>query len=194
MPNYLEDAVIDIKDTLTTEGLGEGIKTVVQNGLELGKSVVGIFTGKFENVSQMQNAVEKGGMIEATSDLLDTVLSKVQKEKLLPKDVVAMIKKGKNVILDNVSKNIEDALTEQTKEIEKINKYSENWQKYYEEKDFTNMEKEYKKLEKSLNKVVPLENTLSKAREIENIHNRIKNNGQNFEISDVELELAKKLA
>ena len=56
------------------------------------------------------------------------------------------------------------------------------------------MEKEYKKLEKSLNKVVPLENTLTRARQIENIHNRIKNNGQNFEISEVELELAKKLA
>ena len=56
------------------------------------------------------------------------------------------------------------------------------------------MEKEYKKLEKSLEKVVPLENTLKKAREIENLHNRIKNNGQNFELTDVEKELAKKLA
>ena len=186
--------MIEVKDTLITEGLGEGIKKVVQNGIALGKSVVGIFTGKFENVTQMQNAVEKGGMIEATSDLLDTVLSKVQKKNLLPKDVISMIKKGKNVVLDNVAKNIENTLTEQTKEIEKINTYSENWQKYYEAKDFNNMEKEYNKLEKSLEKIIPLENTLKRARQIENIHNRIKNNGQNFKISNEEIELAKKLA
>ena len=170
LPNFVEDAVIDIKNTLITEGLGEGISKVVQNGIDLGKSVVGIFTGKFDNVSQMQNAVEKGGMIEATSSLIDSVLSKVQKNKLLPKNVISIIKNGKNVVLDNVSKNIENALTEQSKEIE------------------------YKKLEKSLEKVVPLENTLKKAREIENLHNRIKNNGQNFELTDVEKELAKKLA
>lgn len=142
----------------------------------------------------MQNAVEKGGMIEATSKLLDTVLSKVNKKKLLPKDVISMIKKGKNVVLDNVAKTIENTLTEQTKEIEKINTYSENWQKHFEEKDFTKMEKEYRKLEKSLEKIIPLENTLKRARQIENIHNRIKNNGQDFEISDIEIELAQKLA
>lgn len=193
LPNFVEDAVIDIKNTLITEGLGEGISKVVQNGIDLGKSVIGIFTGKFDNVSQMQNAVEKGGMIEATSSLLDTVLSKVQKNKLLPKNVISIIKSGKNVVLDNVSKNIENALTEQSKEIEKINTYSENWQKYYAERNFEKMDKEYKKLEKSLEKVVPLENTLKIAREIENIHNRIKNNGQNFELTDVEKELAKKL-
>lgn len=141
----------------------------------------------------MQNVVEKGGMIEATSKLLDAVLLKVQKKKLLSKDVISMIKKGKNIVLDNVAKNIENTLTEQIKEIENINLYSENWKKYYQKKDFNNMEKEYKKLEKSLNKIIPLENTLKKARLIENIHNRIKNNGKNFDISDIEVEVAQKL-
>ena len=55
------------------------------------------------------------------------------------------------------------------------------------------MEKEYKKLEKSLNKVIPLEETIKKAREIENIHNLIKNNGNNFELTQIEKDLAKKL-
>lgn len=194
LPNFIEDAVIDVKDTLLTEGLAEGIQTIVKNGIDFGKSVIGIFTGKFENVNQMQNAVEKGGIIEATSDLLDSVLSKVQKNNILPKEVTTAIKNGKNILLENVTKNIEDALTEQSKEIENITKYSENWQKYYEAKDFNKMEKEYQKLEKSLEKVVPLENTLKRAREIENIHNLIKNNGKNFEISDIEKQLAQKLA
>ena len=194
LPNFMEDAVIDIKNTLINEGLGEGIKSIVENGINVGKSIIGIFTGNFENVSQMQTAVQKGGIIDSTSSLLDDVLSKVQKDKVLPKEITVALKNGKNIILDNVSKNIENTLTSQTKEIEKLNKYTTNWEKSYEERDFNQMEKEYKKIEKSLEKIMPLENTIKKAREIENIHNRIKNNGQNFEIDNIEIKLAKALA
>lgn len=193
LPNFIEDGVIQIKDTLFQEGLGEGIKTVINEGIDLGKSVVGIFTGKFDNMNQMQNAVQKGGIIDGTSKVIDSVLKKVQKNKLLPKNVVSIIKQGKNILLDNVTQNIEDALTNQIKELEKVQNYSNKWQEYYDKKDFTNMEKQYQKLEKSLDKIMPLEETIRKAREIENLHNLIKNNGKNFEITQTQQELAKRL-
>ena len=194
LPNFLEDSIIEIKDTLLQEGLREGIKSVVSSGIDFGKSVVGIFTGKFENIDQMQNAIQKGGIIDGTSDLIDEVLKNVQKKGLLSKSVVTAIKQGKNILLDNVSQNIESALTNQVKEVENVQKYSNKWKEYYEQKDFTNMEKQYKKLESSMQKVMPLEETLRKAREIENIHNLIKNNGQNFETTNTQIELAKRLA
>lgn len=193
LPNFIEDGVIQIKDTLFQEGLGEGIKTVINEGIDLGKSVVGIFTGKFDNMNQMQNAVQKGGIIDGTSKVIDSVLKKVQKNKLLPKNVVSVIKQGKNILLDSVTQNIEDALTNQIKELEKVQNYSNKWQEFYEKKDFTNMEKQYQKLEKSLDKIMPLEETIRKAREIENLHNLIKNNGKNFEITQTQQELAKRL-
>ena len=56
------------------------------------------------------------------------------------------------------------------------------------------MEKVYQKLEKSLKKIIPLEQTLKQAREIENLHQLIKNNGQNFNITEIEKQVAKKLA
>ena len=55
------------------------------------------------------------------------------------------------------------------------------------------MEKEYKKIIKELDNIVPLENVIKKAREIENMHLLIKNNGQDFNISREHIELAKKL-
>jgi len=193
LPNFIEDSVIEIKNTIFREGFGEGIKSVINSGIDLGKSVVGVFTGKFDNINQIQTEVQKGGIIDGTSKLLDTVLNKIQKHKILPKEAVTAIKQGKNILLDNVNKNIENTLTNQVKEMEKLEFYSNKWQEYYDKKDFTNMEKQYKKLETSLNNTLPLESTIKKAREIENIHNLIKNNGKNFDLSESQIELAKKL-
>ena len=55
------------------------------------------------------------------------------------------------------------------------------------------MEREYKKIEKQINYLMPIEKTINDVKTIENIHNLIKNNGQDFNLSSQELELAEKL-
>ena len=55
------------------------------------------------------------------------------------------------------------------------------------------MDKQYKKIEKSLKNIMPIEETIKQAREIENIHNLIKNNGHDFNITTEQIELSKKL-
>ena len=54
-------------------------------------------------------------------------------------------------------------------------------------------EKEYKKIEKQLNNIAPIEKTINEAKTIMTLHNLIKNNGQNFNLSKEQLELAEKL-
>lgn len=192
-PDLIEDQIINIKDTFLNEGFKEGINEIVDSAIDLGKSVIGIFTGKFENISQVQTAVKSGGIIDSTSNLIDFVLNKIQKNDLLSNTTINIIKKGKDLLLDNVNKNIENTLTKQVTSLEKLNEYSENWNKYFELKDFNNMDKEFEKIQNELKEVIPLENTLKQVRKIENIHNLIKNNGQNFDISEIEKELAEKL-
>lgn len=192
-PDLIEDQIINIKDTFLNEGFKEGINEIVDSAIDLGKSVIGIFTGKFENISQVQTAVKSGGIIDSTSNLIDFVLNKIQKNDLLSNTTINIIKKGKDLLLDNVNKNIENTLTKQVTSIEKLNEYSENWNKYFELKDFNNMDKEFEKIQNELKEVIPLENTLKQVRKIENIHSLIKNNGQNFDISEIEKELAEKL-
>ena len=193
LPDLIESQVIEVKDVLLSQGLQEGIKTIVNSAVDLGKSAIGIFTGKFENISQVQAAVKNGGILDSTSQLLNKVIDEARKNKLINSNVATMLKRGKTMILEGVNNNIEDLMTSQIKSIEKIGKYSENWNKFYQNKDFGGMQIEYKKLETELKNVIPLEQTLKNARQIENIHNLIKNNGKDFNISEEELELAKKL-
>ena len=56
--------------------------------------------------------------------------------------------------------------------------------------NFDGMEREYQKIKERLKETIPLETTLKQAREIENLHLLVKNNGQNFNLTQEQLELA----
>ena len=190
LPDFVENQIIDVKNSLIKGGLKEGIKTTVEAGIELGKSVTGIFTGKFENISQAQNAVKNGGIIDGISDTIDSALNYTTKKGLIPGQVATLIRQGKNVILDNISSNIETEFVNQLNNIEKIGKYENNWREYYQEQNFEGMEREYQKIKEKLKQTLPIEKTLKQAREIENLHLIIKNNGYKFNLTKEQEKLA----
>ena len=193
LPDFIEDQLINLKDNLLKHGLKEGINQTVRDTIELGKSAIGIVTGNFDNIAQMQNAIKSGGIIDGVSNVLDSVINRVQNKGLINSNIAQTIKQGKSIILNNVEKNIEKQFENQTKALEKTQTYISNWKNYYKNQNFDGMEIEYKKLEKELKNLVPLEQTLNEARTIENLHTLIKNKGNNFELSNEEIELAQKL-
>lgn len=193
LPDVIEDKVIQIKDTLLTQGVTAAVNEAIKSTIDLGKSLTGIFTGNFENVSQVDDAIKKGGLIDSISDILDNAIEKAEDNKIITKKTSDFIKESKDAILKAVNNNIEDNLSNQIKTVDKISTNIENWTNYYEQKDFANMEKQYKKIKTELQEVIPLENIIKKARQLENIHNLIKNNGKNFNLSEDELDLANKL-
>ena len=193
LPDYIEGQVIDLKDNLIKYGLKEGIKKSINDAINLGKSAIGIVTGNFENISQVQEAIKSGGIIDNVSNLLDDVINKVYKNGVINSTVAKTIKQGKNSILNNVEKNIENTFNKQINYLEYTEKYINNWKKYFNNKNFEGMEKEYKKLEKEISNLIPLEKTINDVRTIENLHILIKNNGQDFNLTQEQLELAEKL-
>ena len=193
LPDYIEEQIIDLKDNLMKYGLKDGIKNSIDDAINVGKSAIGIVTGKFDNISQMQEAVKNGGIIDNVSYLLDDVINKVKNAGLINSTIANTIKKGKNSILNNVEKNIENNFNNQIKSLNYTEKYINNWKEFYKNKDFQGMEKEYKKIRNNLEKLVPIENTINAAKKIEVLHNLIKNNGQNFNLTEEQIELAKKL-
>ena len=194
LPNWAEDKIIELKDNLINYGLKEGVSKTIQSVIDTGKSAAGIVTGNFENINQINEAIKNGGIIDSVSEIFDSVLYKIQETGKINDITYNLIKNGKDSILNNVEKNIETTLTNQIASSQKMDKYINNWKEYYNKKDFNSMEKEYKKIKTELKQLVPIENTINNARNIEVLHNLIKNNGQDFNLTNEELELAKKLS
>lgn len=194
LPDFIEEEVIEIKDAIMKNGFKEGINTAINSAINLGKSTLGIVTGKFDNISQVNAAIKTGGIIDSLSNGIDAALKLSEKNGLIQSKTASLIRKGKNMILNTVADNIEEKFTSQIKAIEKIGKYNENWNNYYKQKDIDGMEREYNKIKKQLSEVIPMENTIKEARRIENIHSLVKNKGVDYVFSKEEEELIDKLA
>ena len=193
LPDIIEDEIIDIKDCIMENGFKAGIEEIIKSGIDFGKSVSGIITGNFETVEQIQMAVKNGGILDKTSELLDNIISIVKQKNLINNTTASLIKQGKNSIISSISNKIEETLTNQIKAVEKIEKYTNNWNTAYGIQDFDKMENAYKNIKNNLEKTIPLEKIISNARTIENIHNLIKNNGKNFNLSQEKIALANRL-
>lgn len=193
LPDLVEDEIIELKDNLINLGLKEGIKKSIDNVIETGKEAIGILSGNFENIGQVQKVIKNGGVIDKVSDVFDSIIEKGEKTGKISSSFSYILRNGKSSILNSVERNIEATLDNQISKVGLVDKYINNWKEFYNKKDFNGMEKEYKKIESSLKELVPLENTLKNARQVETIHQLIRNNGQNFDISEEEIELAGKL-
>ena len=193
LPDFIDEQIINLKNNLFEYGLSEGITKTIDDVIDLGKSTIGIFTGNFESLEQMQNAVQNGGLIDGISNLLDTIVSNIMQKGLINSNVANMITQGKNIILNNIESNIQKTFVDQLKTEANLESYINNWKTSFEKQDFNSMEKAFEKIEEQLKELAPMQNTINQARTIENIHNLIKNNGQDFDLTTEQLELEKKL-
>lgn len=193
LPDLIENQVIGIKDEIIKNGFKSGIKQAVQTAIDLGKSAIGMVTGKFENINQARTVIKTGGLLDTISNMIDKGINASIKTGKINKQIGATIRSGKNIIMNTIESNIENNFDNQINAIEKINKYTNNWNEYYKNQNFEGMEKEYKKIKEKIKEIMPIEKTIIDAKRLENIHIIIKNNGHNFNLSKEEIELANKL-
>ena len=95
LPDVIEDQVIEIKDSFLQNGFKEGVQTAIDSAINFGKSALGIVTGNFENVQQMQTAVKSGGIIDGISNVLNFTINKVVNCGKIPYALGSAIKTGK---------------------------------------------------------------------------------------------------
>ena len=193
LPDLIEEQVIDIKDAILNNGFKAGISQTIKSAVDMGKSAIGIVTGSFENIDQARQAVKKGGLLDSTSDLLELGVDTAINKNLINDDIGKIIKNGKDVIINTIERDINKNFIDQINSLEYLEKYKVNWKEYYDSRDFDGMEREYKKIKERLKEIMPIENTINSIRTLENLHLLIKNNGQNFDLSSEQIELAKTL-
>ena len=192
LPDFLENEVISVKNAIFENGLKSGLDTAISSAINLGKSALGIFSGSFEDINQIQIAVGKGGILDSVSDLIDISAKKAKENGTIENSTFTLIKNGKNTIIKAIESNIENSLENQIKSINKVSEYTEKWNDCFEAKDIEGMTKSYNNMKRYLKDVVPIETTLKEARTVENLHTLIKNKGS-FELTEDEIDLAQKL-
>lgn len=112
---------------------------------------------------------------------------------LIPENIGNIIVKGKDIILNTIESNIENSFQTQLSAVERLEKYSKNWKKYFEEQNFVKMENEYRKMKEAMKEIMPIQKAINEVKQIENLHILIKNNGKNFNLSNEQMELSKQL-
>ena len=190
LPDFIEEDVIEIKDVLFNEGFKEALKETVNKAVEAGKGIIGIFTGDIKDVTKLKEILKEGKIINKISKLIDNATKKAVKNGSISSSTSSLIKSSKNAILDVIEDKIDVSTVAQEKGIQTINTSIEKWQEAYKEQNFKKMQTYYDRIKKNLNKYIEIESTITKARQVENIHNLIKNNGKNFNLTKEEIELA----
>lgn len=190
LPEWLEDEIIEIKDSVLNDGFKEGVKIAINKAIDMGKAIQGIFTGKFESISQIKSVIESGGLLDAISKILDNVITWAKDKEIISSSTAKLIKSSKKTIIENIENSIDNSLDNQVTAIEKIDGYIEKWNNYYKEQDLTNMKKTYTRMKNELEKIVPIQDVLDKIEKLGNLHELIVNNGGDFNLTEEEIELS----
>ena len=190
LPEWLEDEMIEIKDSVLNDGFKSGVKMAINKAIDMGKAIEGIFTGNFENLSQIKAVIQSGGLLDTISKLLDNVITWAKDEKLISSSTAKLIKSSKKTIIQSIEDSIDNSLEDQVTAIEKIDGYIEKWNNYYKEQDLTNMKKIYTRMQNELEKVIPIEDVLTRVEKLENMHEFIVNKGGKFNLTEEEKELS----
>lgn len=193
LPDYIENEIIEIKNAFVKEGLVEGIKTAIDTTINKGKEIIGMFTGNLENMTQAEAIAKNGDLIKNVAKELDKVVNKCVKNDLIKDGLGDLIKEGKNSMLNYAKNNVDKVNKEQVKKIQEMDEFIKDWEEAFKNQDFKKMQNAYIKINHRMESVLPLEETLNKAQVVENLHNLIKNNGNNFDLTEEQIELAKQL-
>lgn len=193
LPDFIEDDIIDIKDKFIQEGFTEGVKETYEKVKDIGKSIQGIFTGKFESVEQVKRLIQTDGILDGTSEIIDKILKTLLNKKKISKSTYNLIKTGKKEIMDSLENELESYYKIDTYSLEKIEEYCQEWKENYSKGNYKEMQKSINKIKQRLDKNESIEKIIKQAREIEKIQKYIEEKGSIENLSESEKMLIEKI-
>lgn len=192
VPDIIDDQVINVKDAIIEGGFKEGLEEIKRSGTNFKESIKGIITGEFKTIEQMKIAIKDGGILDFVSLCVDKGIKCLSEKTGIDKSTLILVSSGKDLLVNQITSSIENKFTEQLEEIERLDKYCEEWKEAYNNKDLGKINIVYEKIEDSLENVIQIESVLNKVNNIKNLNELINSSG-NFDLTDEELNLAKKI-
>ncbi|MCL2382801.1 MAG: hypothetical protein FWC79_01160 [Oscillospiraceae bacterium] len=194
-PEFLENKVIDVKDALINEGLNSAIRTAIDQTLELGRRALSDFlTRGFRNVSDARDVLETGDLLANVSKELDHVIERTERNNADRLNIGSNLSERKAMLLEMVRRDVDSCISEQIELTDTINSHITKWNDALQKGNFRSMENEFAQVQEKMVAVMPTENMIKDVRTLENLHNLIKNNGRDFNISEYERKVAEILA
>ena len=132
LPDIIENEIIDIKNTIINDGFTSGINEAIDSAIDFGKSALGVITGNFESIAQAEKAIEKGGIIDGISNVLNYTIDKVTEMGVLPEQISNLIRNGKDAVLNNITSNIKREFKSQSENVGNLQSYTELWREGFE--------------------------------------------------------------
>ena len=175
-PDFLEQSVINVKNTLIQEGLREGINKAVSEAVNMGRRAIDAVRGVFRSGNDARSAVEQGDLIGNVSKEIDEVVGKLGNHTVEGIHIGNRLAQGKEMMLELVRRNIDSSLSMQNELSNEMDGRITNWNSAFENEDFSRMQGEYEIITEIASNLMPTERLQSDLRKLENIHNLIKNN------------------
>lgn len=189
LPDFIEDDIIQIKDSFINEGFEKGLEEAKEKAEEVWKSVKGVFTGEFDTVGEIQKLIQKNGILDTASDLVDKITKLLLSKKIINKTTYNLIKTGKKEILNALEGELNNYYKIDTYDLERLNEQIEKWQKNYNDSDYESMEKTAKTILNILDKVDQIEAVINKARNIQKVQKYIQEKGSKEKLTKAERKL-----
>ena len=193
LPDFIEDDVIEIKNAFVNEGFISGIEETLKKIEDIVNSIKGLFKGEFESVEQIKRLIQKNGILDAASSLIDTISKKLLEKGIIDKTAYNMIKSGKNEILSSLETQLKKYYKEDEYSIEKLSQSCEEWKEELKKENYEGMKKSINKVKQRLEQSLIVENTIKEARNIEKMEKYIEKNGSLDNLTESQKNLLKSL-
>ncbi len=159
------------------------------SALKTGMKNLGMNKSTFNSLKEIFDAVRSGDLKKGLSSGLNVAISALK----IPATAKSLLKSGKNFILDNTLEDeLKTVMKKQQNTISRINKKCLQMEEAFKSNDTKLLDKTYKSLKTDMEKVMPIQNVISKGNSMMNQYELYKNKGYTA-LTNEEIEMCNKL-
>ena len=185
-PDGIGEVVKDGLDKIDIKEIG---MSAVETALKTGMKSLGMKSSTFSSLKNIFDAVIEGNLKKGLASGLNVVIGMLK----IPTTAKTLLKNGKNLILDQVFEDeLKTLMSKQKNTISRIDKKCNQMEEAFKENDIKTLDRIAKTLKTDLEKVMPIQDVITRGNTVLNKYQLYKNKGT-LELTQTEQELCERL-